>query len=145
MKKESIIYGAIGLIIGAVIAGSSATYAVNNNLQGMMRMMGMNTTTDNSGMMGNDDMTMGEMAGVLSSKTGDDFDEAFMQQMIVHHEGAIDMAKLAQTSAKHVEIKNLANDILSAQSKEIDMMQTWQGQWGYKSVPTTQSHNMMGY
>jgi len=143
MRKEPILYGIIGLLVGVVIAGFTAAYAVNNNHNGMMRMMGMHTTTDNQGMMSNEDMAMGEMTNMLKNKTGDDFDKAFIEQMIIHHQGAIDMAKLAQNNAKHDEVKNLANDILSAQSKEIDMMQIWQGDWGYKSVPGSHDMQMM--
>ena len=143
MSKESILYAIIGLLVGVVIAGFTAAYAVNNNHNGMMRMMGMHTTTDNQGMMSNEDMAMGEMTNMLKNKTGDDFDKAFVEQMIIHHQGAIDMAKLAQNNAKHDEVKNLANDILSAQSKEIDMMQIWQGDWGYKSVPGSHDMQMM--
>ena len=136
MSKESILYAIIGLLVGVVIAGFTAAYAVNNNHNGMMRMMGMHTTTDNQGMMSNEDMAMGEMTNMLKNK-------AFIEQMIIHHQGAIDMAKLAQNNAKHDEVKNLANDILSAQSKEIDMMQIWQGDWGYKSVPGSHDMQMM--
>jgi len=143
MSKESILYGIIGLLVGVVIAGFTAAYAVNNNHNGMMRMMGMHTTTDNQGMMSNENMAMGEMTNMLKNKTGDDFDKAFVEQMIIHHQGAIDMAKLAQTNSKHDEVKNLANNILSAQSKEIDMMQIWQGDWGYKSVPGSHDMQMM--
>ena len=143
MSKESIIYGAVGLLAGAIIAGFSAAYAVNNNNQGMMRTMGMHTDKTSQGVMNNSDMSMSDMTTSLKSKTGDEFDKVFVSEMIVHHQGAIDMAKLAQQNAKHDEIKNLANDILTAQSKEIDMMQTWQTQWGYKTTPSMESHNMM--
>jgi uncharacterized protein (DUF305 family) len=94
-------------------------------------------------MMDNDDMSMSEMTSKLQGKTGDDFDKAFISDMIAHHQGAIDMAKLAKANAKHDEIKKMADDIISAQSKEIDMMQTWQGDWGYKMVP--KSHEMMSH
>lgn len=143
MKKESIAAGAVGLLVGVLIAGFTAGQAVNNNNTGMMRMMGMHTSTNSQGMMDDGDMSMGEMSNMLQGKTGDDFDQAFIEQMIIHHQGAIDMAKLAQKNAKHGEIKNLADDILSAQSKEIDRMQTWQTQWDYKDTPTIESHNMM--
>ena len=53
------------------------------------------------------------------------------------------MAKLADKNAKHDEIKVLANEIVSAQSKEIDLMQTWQSDWGYKGTPT--SHDTMSH
>lgn len=143
MKKESVLYGIIGLLTGIILMGFTATFAVNNNHDGMMNMMGMHGSTNSQGMMDDDNMSMGEMTDILKNKTGDDFDKAFIEQMIIHHQGAIDMAKLAKQNAKHEEVKNLADDILSAQSKEIDMMQTWQTQWNYKTTPSIESHNMM--
>ena len=55
----------------------------------------------------------------------------FLMQMIPHHQGAIDMANLAKQNAKHQEIKDLAEGIISAQANEIEMMETWQKTWGY--------------
>ena len=139
MKKE-ILFGLGGLLIGAIVVGTTAVLAVNNNNTTMMNMMGMHSRTDSQGMMDDSDMTMGEMSASLEGKTGDTFDKAFLSAMIAHHEGAIEMAKLAKANAKHDEIKNMADDIMTAQSKEIDMMQTWQTEWGYKVTP--QSHMM---
>ena len=140
MKKEAILYGVIGLLVGALATWGVAAVSVNNNYTGMMNMMGMHTTTNSQGMMDNDDMSMGQMSASLQGKTGDSFDEAFLSGMIAHHQGAIDMAKLVKANAKHDELKAMADDILSAQSKEIDQMQTWQTDWGYKTTP--QSHMM---
>ncbi len=78
-----------------------------------------------------DSMSMADMMTALEGKTGDDFDKAFIEMMIPHHEGAIDMAKAARKSAKHQEIKNMAEDIISAQQSEIDMMRGWQRDWGF--------------
>lgn len=143
MQKQTILYGIAGLIAGIVITGFTAAYAVNNNNNGIKRMMGMHTNTNSQNMMDNNDMSMGEMNSLLQGKTGDEFDKAFLTEMIMHHQGAIDMANLAKTNAKHDEVKTLADNILAAQSKEIDMMQTWQTQWGYKSTPSIESHSMM--
>lgn len=77
------------------------------------------------------DMSMSEMSKELKTKTGDEFDKAFIEQMIPHHEGAIDMAELAIQNAEHQEIKDLARDIIEAQKSEIDMMKDWQTKWGY--------------
>jgi uncharacterized protein (DUF305 family) len=44
----------------------------------------------------------GAMAGMMSelnSKTGDDFDKAFLSEMIVHHQGAVQMAQAALSNA----------------------------------------------
>ena len=49
--------------------------------------------------------------------------------MIVHHEGAVEMANLALTSAKHQEIKDLAKAIISAQNTEIASMKGWLKTW----------------
>lgn len=134
MKKEALVYGIAGLLIGGLLVGVTAAYAVNNNNDSMMKMMGMHVSS-------REGMSMDDMTNSLRGKTGDDFDKAFIENMIEHHQGAIDMAKLAQTNAKHEEIKSMANDIMSAQSQEIDKMQTWQGDWGYKTVP--KSHEDM--
>lgn len=136
MKKQSIIVGVVSLLAGALIAGFVAAYAVNNKNAVLMQTMGMKTSQLKS----DSSMTMEDMSAMLKDKTGDDFDTAFIEGMIEHHQGAIDMAKSAKENAKHKEIKDMADDIISAQSKEIDMMQMWQTQWGYKTTP--QSHNM---
>ncbi len=48
-----------------------------------------------------------------------------MSAMIVHHEGAIDMTRQAQTNTRHKEIKAIAENIIAAQSREIDQMNAW--------------------
>ncbi len=59
--------------------------------------------------------TMNDMSAILEGKTGDEFDRAFIEGMIPHHEGAIDMARAALKNKKHEEMKTLARDIISAQ------------------------------
>lgn len=149
MGKESILYGVVGLLAGIIIASFGATYAVNNNYQNMMRMMGMRTNAANQGTMNEADMSMSDMANSLKNKTGDNFDKAFISGMVAHHQGAIGMANLARQNAKHDEIKNLANDIVSAQTKEIIEMKSWQVQWGYAASSTGGTghdmNQMMGY
>ena len=86
-------------------------------------------------MMGRDHMmevSMSDMAEELEGKTGDDFDKAFIEMMIPHHQGAIDMATAAQKDAKHAEIKTMAKSIMSAQQREINQMKAWQKAWGYE-------------
>lgn len=54
-----------------------------------------------------------------SSSSADTTDSAFVTDMIPHHQGAIDMALIAQTKAEHPEIRKMADDIISAQKSEI--------------------------
>lgn len=50
-------------------------------------------------------------------------DKAFVRQMVPHHEMAVEMAEMAQKSGEHDEIKQLADDVISAQTKEIADLQ----------------------
>lgn len=75
-----------------------------------------------------DGMMRGMMAG-MEGKTGDEFDKAFLMEMIMHHQGAVVMAEAALRDAKHQEIKDLAKAIIDAQKKEIADMQAWNQAW----------------
>ena len=86
---------------------------------------------DGTMMHGSMDM-QGEMDGMMQSldgKTGDAFDKAFLEEMIVHHKGAVVMAEAALKDAKHQEIKDLAQAIITAQNTEIKQMQDWHTGW----------------
>lgn len=65
-----------------------------------------------------------------------DADVAFAQQMIPHHQQAIEMAEMAQDRAENTQVKELAADIERAQGPEIEMMSGWLREWG-EEVPET--------
>lgn len=73
----------------------------------------------------------GTTAGAVSRN---DADVKFAQDMIVHHRGAISMAKLAGSRAKNADVKALAGKIEAAQGPEIATMSSWLKNWG-KDVP----------
>ena len=58
-----------------------------------------------------------------------DYDLRFIDAMIPHHQGAVLMAKEAQQKYKRPEIKQLADNIIKAQNKEIDRMKQWRKNW----------------
>lgn len=77
--------------------------------------------------------SMSDMNEALKGMSGDAFDKKFLELMIEHHQGAIDMAKPAATNAAHQEVKDLAQVIIDAQMKEINEMKQWLKEWGYNS------------
>lgn len=97
----------------------------------------MNTNQKSQYNTKNAEMSMSEMTVMLKDKTGDEYDKAFIEMMIKHHQGATEMAKLSATRAQHQEIKTLSQNIISAQEKEISQMQQWQMDWGYVSNGST--------
>ena len=136
INQQSILFGIIGLLLGIVLALFFARSTVNNNMTGMMRMMGIRQNQEMMGaregmMMEHEGLGMQDMVEAVKGKTGDEFDETFIDLMIEHHQGAIDMANLVGANAKHQEVKDLAEDIIFAQTQEIEMMQKWQKDWGY--------------
>lgn len=74
---------------------------------------------------------MVEMQNKLQGLTGEAYDKEFLKQMILHHEQAVEMSRYAETNAKHQEIKNLAKEVINAQTNEIEQMKQWQKEWGY--------------
>lgn len=58
-----------------------------------------------------------------------DFDLEFIRQMISHHEMAIMMARMLAASTDRVEMQVLADQIITSQSREIEMMRSWAGEW----------------
>jgi uncharacterized protein (DUF305 family) len=57
------------------------------------------------------------------------FDEAFIDAMIPHHQSAIEMAQVALENSDNPKIKDLAQNIISAQQREIEQMREWRQQW----------------
>ncbi|OGM04974.1 hypothetical protein A2715_00640 [Candidatus Woesebacteria bacterium RIFCSPHIGHO2_01_FULL_39_32] len=137
---KPLIYAIIGGLIGAVVALLVSGYSVNNQNYGMMRMMGMGRggkimmRDDECPMIEEEkrvgmEMSMGEMSENLEDLEGDEFDKTFIEIMTDHHEGAIEMAKLIPSRTDRAELTKLGEDIISAQSKEIEMMQDWSQEW----------------
>lgn len=65
---------------------------------------------------------------------GDAFDEAYIADMLAHHEGALNMAEQAGPVVAHTEILTLTGNILQAQGMEMMQMKDWQKAWGYKET-----------
>lgn len=110
-----------GILLGWIIWGSGGTKTDHHVMP-------------DGSIMSNNQMTsmqhsMDSMTESLKGKTGTEFDKEFLEQMIIHHEGAVEMSKMVLTSSQNPELIKLANDIISAQNKEIEMMKEWKNNW----------------
>jgi uncharacterized protein (DUF305 family) len=72
---------------------------------------------------------MGMMMNPQRLAKQEPFDEAFIDTMIPHHQSAIEMAKVANEKSEIPEIEELAQNIVSAQKREIQQMRRWREQW----------------
>lgn len=129
-KKTALIAvgaGVIGLLIGFCMTSfcglggwedRDREYRMHGAMLPPNRMMGDDMQSQMHGMMNG-----------IENKTGDEFDKAFLSEMIIHHQGAVEMAESALQNAKHQEIKDLATAIISAQNTEIAQMKAWKSEW----------------
>ena len=63
----------------------------------------------------------------LASLNGAEFDTLWLQSMIGHHEGAIEMAKAEVANGENVDAKGMADDIITTQQAEIGQMKQMLG------------------
>lgn len=133
MQTKPLLYGLIGFFIGGfIVAVAATTFDKPENKETVS-----NTSSSMSG------MSMDDMSADLKDKIGDEYDKAFIANMIAHHEGAVEMAQLSAANAKHDEIKQLSEAIIAAQQKEIADMKQWQVNWGYDTSANS-AHDMHG-
>lgn len=128
MKNNALTIGIIALVIG-LVGGFVISNATGDKPEPI--------TTQEQG-------TSTSMMAGLEGKTGADFDLAFIDAMTEHHMSAVEMAQLAQRSTTRPELLKLAEDIITAQTSEIDMMGQWRAAWfpNAAQVPVTSGDNV---
>lgn len=107
------------LFIGIVIGFGVGVYTLNAlipNADELVRMYRVDKKSIHEDRMMRDNPYM--MATITTEKQ-------FLEEMIKHHEAAIVMAQQVLAITSSVDIKNLANDIISAQTVEIKTMRDW--------------------
>ena len=93
---------------------------------------------------GSTQMGSGESARKMVMVDGEYSDEAFIDAMVPHHQGAIDMAEVALENADRQEIRDLAEDIVSTQEAEIEQLRSIkQEEFGTSQVPMEMSPGEM--
>ena len=105
-----------------------------------MNMNGMdhNSMPMNSGM----PMDHGEMKSSPGAAS-QPYDLQFLDTMVHHHQGAIDMAKPVLQKSTNAELKAFAQKIIDDQNKEIAQMKSWREKW-YAGKPAAMNMEMPG-
>lgn len=125
VKNNPLIVGLLTLILGLMIGYYAGTNTRGNSANMGRCQAGADKGADYKGMHG----AMRGMTMDIDGKSGDELDEAFLEGMIIHHEGAIEMAETLLEETERPELIQLGNDIITAQTDEIDMMEEWLTEW----------------
>ncbi|MFF0815462.1 DUF305 domain-containing protein [Rhodococcus sp. NPDC003318] len=81
--------------------------------------------TDHSmpgGMTVHDGMMSSEQMTALENSSGTEFDHAWLEMMIAHHQGAVDSSRQIQAEGVDEQVRALAGQIIAAQQAEIEQM-----------------------
>lgn len=141
MKKQLALFAILSIVtIGCSKSDtdeSAATTTQSSEMKGDTA--GMNHGAKMDGQMNHGAMSGGsmeekmammnaEMAGHLGQPDAN-YDHRFIDMMIPHHEGALLMAKDAMQKSQRPEIKEMAQEMITAQEKEIVQLKAWREAW----------------
>lgn len=93
------------------------------------RMFGEAMGAMDHGTLGMDMDAMGMDMDMMALEEARPFDSVFIDGMIAHHQGAIRMARVELERGEDEEVKGLAEDIVEAQSHEIEEMSSRRKEW----------------
>ncbi|MGB8702519.1 MAG: DUF305 domain-containing protein [Thermosynechococcaceae cyanobacterium] len=139
MQSQSMVYGIAGLVTGS-IATVVVMAAMSHGSGNISEALSLKNPSSPLTAQSAQPVKSNPSAPFQIGRMGDP-DAHFIVMMIPHHDGAIDMADLALSRAKHPELKQLATQIKAAQAKEIAQMRTWYKAWYGADVPTWSSGN----
>ena len=125
------------LMLAAILALASCVNSSGGEEQG--------SSGSEDGMQGMDHGTEStDYASEMLMENGQYSDERFIDAMIPHHQGAIEMAQVALENAEHPEILALAEDVVAAQETEIGQLKSIkQEQFGTSEVSMDMSKEKM--
>ena len=82
---------------------------------------------------------MGMSMNMTALESADPFDKAFIDEMTIHHQGAIAMAKAQLAGGENAALKTIATAIITAQEKEAAEMAAWRAEWYPGAAPQADS------
>ncbi len=144
--------GLMGLALMLVACGDATNTASTGGGSSVSSVTVKSTTAAASGGSDMGQMTPGQsmsgagsdpMTDSLKGLSGKEFEVTFMQEMLAHHQSALDMAKLIPTNTKRAELLKLGQEITTAQTKEIGDMTGWLASW-HNAKPLSDTMSVPG-
>jgi uncharacterized protein (DUF305 family) len=142
--KNYLRLGLLALVLAAALALASCGSSGSSDMNGMGNGSKADEKTGEMTGMGGMDHGSGDMARQMVMENGEYSDERFIDAMVPHHQGAVEMAEVALENAEHEEIRSLAEDIVTAQEAEIEQLKKIkQREFGTSEVPMEMSQEQM--
>ena len=142
-------FGLLTLLFAVALALASCAGAGSSSAQqGSSEQDGGEESGDDMQSMDHSNMDMGSEGMMAASEmlmeNGEYSDERFIDAMVPHHQGAIDMAEVALENAEHLELLQLAENVISTQQAEIEQLRLIKEQeFGTSEVPMQMSPEEM--
>ena len=142
-------FGLLALLFAVALALASCAGSGSSSAeQGSSEQDGGEESGDDMQGMDHSNMDMGSEgmmeASEMLMENGEYSDERFIDAMVPHHQGAIDMAEVALENAEHPELLQLAENVISTQQGEIEQLRSIKEQeFGTSEVPTQMSPEEM--
>jgi uncharacterized protein (DUF305 family) len=119
--------------IGATTLTVACSPAISNQTQGsntnVTEASSKQDMKQDGGMMMQGDGGMSHDMSMDIGPADADYDLRFIDSMVMHHQGAVNMAEEALKKSQRPEMKKLAQDIIAAQKQEIAQMKQWRTTW----------------
>lgn len=127
------------LTVALAVSGTACTQGENVNTSSSMNKNMMNGMANHNAMVMDANSAMPDanhgMSDMMSRMKSDPnaasapYDLQFIDTMIAHHEGAVEMAKMIDGKTQRSELKGFAQKIIADQNKEIAHMNEWREKW----------------
>ena len=122
LRNRAMPWLVIAGLLGAFLASGCSTHSEHDGHDHSAHGNAADSHTDHAGM---DHSTMASSPGAADAP----LELQFIDTMIVHHQGALDMAKLAEVRASRDELRKFGAAIIADQDREITQMKRWRSEW----------------
>jgi uncharacterized protein (DUF305 family) len=113
-----------GLLALLLTAPLMLVFCAGSGSDGVQGSAEQDSGESGDGMQGMAHGSGGTSTSEMLMENGEYSDERFVDAMAHHHQGAMDMARVALVNAEHPEIRQLAENVVSSQEAEIEELRS---------------------